>query len=150
VAGEAGDFSILLAALEVADLTADFEADGSYTVFAPTDEAFEAALDALGLTQDELLEDTERLTAILRYHVVDGALLAADLDDGETLTTLLEDQEITVTVSGDEVMLNDTVNITSADILASNGVIHVIDAVLLPAVVAEAEPTPTATRTPRS
>ena len=136
--------------MEATDLAADFEEDGSYTVFAPTDEAFEAALEELGLTQEELLEDTDLLTDILRYHIVDGALLAADLEDGDTLTTLLEDQEITVSVDDDEVVLNDTVNIETADILASNGVIHVIDAVLLPPAAEEAAPTPTATRTPRS
>jgi uncharacterized surface protein with fasciclin (FAS1) repeats len=150
VAGEAGDFTILLAALEATDLAADLGADGSYTVFAPTDTAFEEALTALGLTQDELLADTDLLTSILRYHIVDGAVLAADMDDGDTLTTLLEDQSIAVSVAGNEVMLNDSINVATSDILASNGVIHVIDGVLLPPAAETAAPTPTATRTPRS
>ena len=129
VATEAGDFTVLLAAAEAAGLVETLNGPGPLTVFAPTDAAFEAALADLGLTADELLADTETLTSILTYHVVEGEVLSTDLSDGMTAATV-NGAEITVDLS-DGVKINDA-TVTTADIMASNGVIHVIDMVLLP------------------
>lgn len=135
VATEAGAFTTLLAAVEAAGLTDAITAEGSsFTVFAPTDDAFAAALEALGMTAEELLADTATLTTILTYHVVVGEVTSGDLTDGAVTT--LQGEEITVDLSAG-VMINGA-NVTTADVDASNGVIHVIDAVLLPPTVAEA------------
>jgi transforming growth factor-beta-induced protein len=133
VATEAGDFSVLLAAAMQAGLVDELQGPGPLTVFAPTDDAFAAALEQLGLTQEELLADTETLEAILLYHVVEGEVLAAQVVelDGEEVETL-NGASVTIGVDGDSVTLNDDVNVVATDIEASNGVIHVIDAVLLP------------------
>jgi basic membrane protein A and related proteins len=133
VAAEAGDFTILLQAVEAAGLAETLAEGGPFTVFAPTDAAFEAALDALGLTAEELLEDTDTLTDILLYHVVDGAVLAAQVVelDGEGVTTL-QGGEIAISVTAEGVVLNDAAAVVMTDIQARNGVIHVIDSVLLP------------------
>ena len=131
VAGEAGSFTTLLAAAEAAGLVDTLSGDGPLTVFAPTDEAFEAALADLGLTADELLA-SEDLEGILTYHVVSGEVLAADVVelDGQSVATV-NGAEVAISVDGDTVMVNDA-TVTSTDIEASNGVIHVIDTVLLP------------------
>lgn len=125
-------FSTLASALDAAGLTETFDADGAYTVFAPTNAAFDAALEQLGMTADELLADTELLTTVLQYHVVDGVVMAADvagLDSAETLAG----ETITISMDGDTVVLNDgQATVTEADVNASNGVVHVIDGVLLP------------------
>ncbi|GAB5490646.1 MAG: hypothetical protein Phog2KO_08610 [Phototrophicaceae bacterium] len=109
--------------------------EGPFTVFAPTDEAFATALDTLGLTADELLADQELLSSVLTYHVVEGAVMAADLEDGMEVETL-NGAILTVGVSDDGVTLTDgtgaTYNVVTADVAASNGVVHVIDGVLLP------------------
>jgi uncharacterized surface protein with fasciclin (FAS1) repeats len=132
VAVEAGDFTTLVAAVEAAGLVETLSGDGPFTVFAPTDEAFAAALEALGLTADELLADTETLTAILTYHVVGAELLAADVvAGGSTEVETVNGAMLPVTVDGDSVMVGDA-NVVATDVMASNGVIHVIDAVLLP------------------
>ena len=128
VATEAGSFTTLLAAAEAAGLVETLSGDDELTVFAPTDEAFAAALEALGLTAEELLADTDTLTSILTYHVVAGEVLSSDLVDGNVPT--VNGAEITVDLS-DGVKINDA-NVVTADVAASNGVIHVIDAVLLP------------------
>jgi uncharacterized surface protein with fasciclin (FAS1) repeats len=127
-ATEAGSFTTLLAAVEAAGLTETLAGPGFFTVFAPTDEAF-AALPAG--TVDALLADTEALTAILLYHVVDGTIYAEEVVTLESLTTL-QGQDITIEVTDDGVILNGTVKIVTTDIVANNGIIHVIDAVLLP------------------
>jgi uncharacterized surface protein with fasciclin (FAS1) repeats len=129
VATEAGDFTTLLAAAQAAGLVDTLSGDGPLTVFAPTDAAFEAALADLGLTAEELLADTETLTSILTYHVVEGQVLSTDLTDGMMAPTV-NGAELTVDLS-DGVKINDA-TVTTADIPASNGVIHVIDSVLLP------------------
>ena len=129
VATEAGDFTTLLAAVQAAGLVDTLNGPGPLTVFAPTDEAFAAALSDLGLTADELLADTDTLTSILTYHVVEGAVLSTDLTDGMMAPTV-NGAELTVSLA-DGVMINDA-NVVTADIEASNGVIHVIDKVLLP------------------
>ena len=128
----AGDFTTLVAAVEAAGLVETLQGDGPYTVFAPTDEAFATALDDLGLTAEELLADTETLTSILTYHVVEGEVPAADVVtlDGQEVPTV-NGASILVGVDGDTVTVNDA-TVTATDIFATNGVIHVIDGVLLP------------------
>jgi len=126
-------FSTLVAALGAADLVGPFDActDAKTTVFAPTNDAFAAALTALGMTADQLLADTELLTSVLTYHVVSGAVDAATVV-GLTEATTLNGAKISIKVVDCTVLLNDTVNVTTTDIQACNGIIHVIDAVLLP------------------
>jgi uncharacterized surface protein with fasciclin (FAS1) repeats len=132
VAAAAGDFSTLVAAVEAAGLSETLSGPGPYTVFAPTDEAFAAALDSLGLTADELLADTETLTSILTYHVVSGAVPSSQVVtlDGQSVPTV-NGAEVQISVDGDTVKVNDA-TVTAVDVPASNGVIHVIDAVLVP------------------
>ena len=127
VASEAGSFSTLVAAVEAAGLVETLQGDGPFTVFAPTDDAF-AALPA-GLVDKLLLpENKELLAKILTYHVVSGKVMAADVMAGEVAT--VEGQNITLGTEGG-VTVNGA-NVVSADVMASNGVIHVIDAVILP------------------
>lgn len=121
------DFSTLVAAVAAAGLVETLQGEGPFTVFAPTNEAF-AALPA-GLVDKLLLpENKEVLVKILTYHVVSGAVMAADVAAGEVPS--VEGQNITVTTEGG-VMVNNA-NVVATDIVASNGVIHVIDAVILP------------------
>ena len=131
----AGDFTTLAAALTAAGLVDTLKGAGPFTVFAPTDAAF-AKLPAG--TVDTLLKDpTGDLTQILTYHVVPGKVMAADVVklDGQKVKTV-QGAELTVGVDGDKVTLTDaagnTVNVTATDVEASNGVIHVIDGVLMP------------------
>eukprot|EP00095_Tigriopus_kingsejongensis_P010200 snap_masked-scaffold7487_size3159-processed-gene-0.1 protein:Tk10200 transcript:snap_masked-scaffold7487_size3159-processed-gene-0.1-mRNA-1 annotation:"hypothetical protein" len=127
-----GDFTTLVAAVQAADLVDTLNGEGPFTVFAPTDEAFAAALDALGLTAEELLADTDLLTSVLTYHVIPGEVMAETVVtlDGESVTTV-NGADVTIGVDGDAVTVNDA-NVIAVDVDASNGVIHVIDAVLLP------------------
>jgi len=125
----------LATALTAAGLVDTLKGEGPFTVFAPTDEAFAALPTG---TLDALLADpTGDLTSILTYHVVPGKVMAADVLtlDGQKVATV-NGAEITVNVEGSMVSLTDakgnTVNVTQTDIEASNGVIHVIDAVLMP------------------
>ena len=125
----AGQFKTLAAALEAADLVDTLKGDGPFTVFAPTDAAF-AKLPAG--TVESLLkpENRDQLVAILTYHVVPGKVEAADvvkLDEAKTVNG--QDVQITVADSGVQV---DNANVIKTDIEASNGVIHVIDTVILP------------------
>ncbi|MFO7680258.1 MAG: fasciclin domain-containing protein [Chloroflexota bacterium] len=129
IAAEAGTFNTLLAALQAAGLAETFAGEGSFTVFAPTDDAF-AALPA-GTIEALLADPQGALTDILTYHVVDGKVMAADVVGLDSATTL-SGKDIKITVDGESVILNDTVMVTATDIEASNGVIHVINAVLLP------------------
>lgn len=132
-AAAAGDFSTLVAAVQAAGLEETLRGPGPFTVFAPTDEAFAEALAALGMTAEELLADTELLTAVLTYHVVAGNVMAADAIalDGQDATTV-NGAPLAITVVDGKVMLNGDTTVVSTDIVASNGVIHVIDKVLLP------------------
>jgi uncharacterized surface protein with fasciclin (FAS1) repeats len=125
----AGSFTTLAAALTAADLIATLKGPGPFTVFAPTDAAF-AKLPAG--TVDTLLkpENKPMLQANLKYHVVAGKVLAADVVK-LTKATTVQGQDVAITVSGATVKVNDA-TVTATDILASNGVIHVIDTVLLP------------------
>jgi len=122
----AGSFDTLVAAVQAAGLVDTLKSDGPFTVFAPTDEAF-AKLPAG--TVESLLADPEALANILLYHVVPGKVMAADVTDGLTADTL-NGAPVSFHVA-DGVMINDA-NITATDIEASNGVIHVIDTVILP------------------
>jgi uncharacterized surface protein with fasciclin (FAS1) repeats len=125
----AGDFKTLAAALDAAGLVETLKGPGPFTVFAPTDEAF-AKLPA-GTVENLLKpENKDQLIAILTYHVVPGTVMAADvvkLDEAKTVNG----EMLTVTTDGGNVMINDA-KVTAADIPASNGVIHVIDRVILP------------------
>ena len=127
VAAANPDFETLVAAVTAADLVDTLSGEGPFTVFAPTDEAFEALPDGL---LDALLlpENKDVLTAILTYHVLPGEVMAADVTAGEVAT--VEGSEIDITTDNG-VMVNDATVITT-DVEASNGVIHVIDAVLVP------------------
>ena len=124
-----GSFMTLVAALEAAGLVETLAGDGEFTVFAPTDDAFAALPEG---TVESLLEDPEgALTDVLLYHVVDGAVPAETVVTLDSATTLQGD-DVTISVTDDGVVLNDTVNVTATDIAAANGIIHVIDAVLIP------------------
>lgn len=123
---EAGTFTTLVAAVEAAGLVETLKGEGPFTVFAPTDEAFAALPEG---TVEGLLEDPEALAAILTYHVVPGAVMSTDLTDGMTATTV-NGADVTIGTMGG-VTVNDA-NVVTADIEASNGVIHVIDAVIMP------------------
>lgn len=124
----AGSFGTLVAAVEAAGLVETLKGEGPFTVFAPTDEAF-AALPAG--TVDDLLkpENKDKLVAVLTYHVVAGKVMSGDLSNGMTATTV-QGSDVTIMTEGG-VKVNDA-NVVSADVMASNGVIHVIDAVILP------------------
>jgi transforming growth factor-beta-induced protein len=123
----AGSFETLVAAVQAAGLVDTLSGEGPFTVFAPTDEAFAALPEGLVAA---LLEDTDTLAQILTYHVVAGQVLAADVV-GLTEATSVQGDTIDITVSDAGVMV-DGANVVTTDILTSNGVIHVIDAVILP------------------
>ena len=127
VASEAGSFSTLVAAVQAAGLVETLQGEGPFTVFAPTDDAF-AALPAGVLDKLLLPENKDVLVKILTYHVVAGKVMAADVTAGEVAT--VEGQNITLATDGG-VTVNGA-NVVTADVEASNGVIHVIDAVILP------------------
>jgi uncharacterized surface protein with fasciclin (FAS1) repeats len=133
VAAAAGSFTTLLAAVEAAGLVELVTEGGPFTVFAPTDEAFAALLANLGVTAEDLLADTDLLTQVLAYHVVPFPYYAAEVVglDGAYIGTLLPGAALAISVDGENVFVND-VQIVAVDVLASNGVIHVIDGVLLP------------------
>ena len=125
----AGSFETLVAAVQAAGLVETLKGEGPFTVFAPTDEAFAALPE--GTVENLLLpENIETLTAVLTYHVVPGKVMSGDLTDDMMAATVQGGEIIIDLDSG--VMVQDA-NVVSADIEASNGVIHVIDKVLLPA-----------------
>lgn len=133
VAAANGDFATLVELVTAADLASTLSGDGPFTVFAPTNDAFATVptdvLEGLGA-------DTKALTAVLTYHVVPGTVMAADLSDGQEVTTV-EGTTFTVAIADDgAVSLTDgagqTIPVVSTDVEASNGVIHVIGGVLLP------------------
>jgi len=125
----AGDFDTLIAAAVAADLGATLSESGPFTVFAPTDEAFAALPEG---TLDTLLlpENKELLTGILTFHVVPGEYKASDLDGEVTTVETVNGQ--TLTIDGTDGVMVNNVTVTNPDVEASNGVIHVIDGVLLP------------------
>ena len=126
----AGSFKTLAAALTAADLVDTLKGKGPFTVFAPTDDAF-AKLPAG--TLDDLLKpgNKAKLAGILTYHVVAGKVMAADVVKLKTAKTV-NGKEVKISVEDGTVMLDGKVKVTKTDIVCSNGVIHVIDAVLLP------------------
>jgi uncharacterized surface protein with fasciclin (FAS1) repeats len=123
----AGSFKTLVTALQAADLVDTLKGPGPFTVFAPTDDAF-AKIPKADL--DALLKDKKALTTVLTYHVVAGKVMAADVVK-LTQANTLEGSTVKITVMGGKVMVNNA-NVTATDIVASNGVIHVIDTVLMP------------------
>jgi transforming growth factor-beta-induced protein len=127
-ATEAGSFKTLLAAVKAAGLVETLQGKGPFTVFAPTDAAF-AALPAG--TLDGLLKDPAALKKILLYHVVSGSV-TADKVVGLTSATSVEGSPIAISVKDGTVYLNDSAKVVTPDVMASNGVIHVIDKVILP------------------
>ena len=135
---EAGQFSTLIAAIDAAGLSETLEGEGPFTVLAPTDAAFEEAFAALGITAEELLADTDTLTQILTYHVLPVAAdsqLVASLD-GQGAPTV-NGEEVMISVVDGQVMV-DEATVVSADLAADNGIVHVINGVLLPTAVASA------------
>ncbi len=129
VAVSAGSFETLVAAVKAAGLVEVLKSDGPFTVFAPTDKAFEALPEG---TVAELLkpENKDKLVAILTYHVVPGKVMAADVVKLSNAKTV-QGQEVSITTSDKGVKV-DGASVVKTDITASNGVIHVIDAVILP------------------
>jgi uncharacterized surface protein with fasciclin (FAS1) repeats len=126
---DAGSFKTLVAAVEAAGLVETLKGAGPFTVFAPTDDAF-AALPA-GTVEDLLKpENKDKLTQILTYHVVPGKVMSSDLSNGMKAATVAGPEVTIMTEGGVKV---DAANVTTADIEATNGVIHVIDAVIMPA-----------------
>jgi uncharacterized surface protein with fasciclin (FAS1) repeats len=122
-----GNFTNLIGALQEAGLVDTLSSEGPFTVFAPDDTAFNK------LAPEDLkalLENKDELTKVLTFHVAEGRIMAEDLMDGETLTTL-EGSDLAVSINGTEVMV-DGAKVVQADIETSNGVIHVIDTVLMP------------------
>lgn len=129
VAAGNGSFNTLVTAIKAADLVDTLKGDGPFTVFAPTDEAFAKLPEG---TLEDLLkpENKEKLVAVLTYHVVPNKVMAADIAGKKTMTKTVEGDELTVdATSGVKV---DEARVTTPDVAASNGVIHVIDTVLMP------------------
>ncbi|WP_085342519.1 fasciclin domain-containing protein [Vibrio sp. ArtGut-C1] len=129
VATENGSFNTLVAAVKAADLVDTLKGEGPFTVFAPTDDAFAKLPDG---TIDMLLmpENKDKLVSILTYHVVPGKVMAADVVKLDKATTV-QGQDVMIKTMGDKVMVNDA-NVMATDVKAKNGVIHVIDTVIMP------------------
>lgn len=122
-----GSFNTLVAAVQAAGLVETLSSNGPFTVFAPTDEAFAKVPKA---TLDALLADPKKLAEVLTYHVVSGKVGSADVVKLKSAKTV-QGQEVSVSVNQGKVMVNNA-NVVAVDVAASNGVIHVIDTVLLP------------------
>jgi transforming growth factor-beta-induced protein len=133
---EDGRFVDLVAALDAAGLTETLKGEGPFTVFAPTDEAFDKLPEG---ELEALLEDTPALTRILEYHVVPEELMIEDLAGMDSVTTLLG-EDVTITLENGNMTLNDEALVVISDVQTTNGVIHVIDTVLMPP---EGAPSPT-------
>ena len=132
IAANNDNLTILTAALQSAGLDTMLMEDTKYTVFAPTDDAFAPVLERLGVTKEELLANTDLLKKVLPYHVVPMEVKAADIPYGTDIETA---NGKTISISEDNVITDaagNTANITGTDIMASNGVIHTIDTVLMP------------------
>jgi uncharacterized surface protein with fasciclin (FAS1) repeats len=125
-AKSAGSFTTLVAAIEAAGLTQTLQGKGPFTVFAPTDEAFAKLPPG---TVEALLKDQAKLSKILTYHVVSGEVMAKDVKPGKVTT--VEGDKINITRGTSGVKVNNA-NVLKTDVVASNGVIHVIDTVLIP------------------
>lgn len=130
IAADDARFTTLVTALDSTDLVSSLSGDGPFTVFAPTNEAFEALPD--GALEDLIgAEDKSQLESILLYHVVEGSTMSGDLADGEQMVPTLQGDDLTIEVSDEGVMVGDA-QVVEADIEAANGVIHVVDGVLMP------------------
>lgn len=127
IASADSNFSTLVTAIKAAGLAETLSGEGPYTVFAPTNDAFAKLPEG---TVESLLQDKEKLATILTYHVVPGKVLSADVLNLTSATTV-QGQNVSITVENNKVMINDA-TVTKTDIEASNGVIHVIDTVLMP------------------
>ena len=125
---EAGDFQTLVTAVQAAELVEALKGDGPFTVFAPTDAAFAKLPDE---TLQSLLADKDQLSAVLTYHVVSGAVDAATVVGLDSATTV-QGTDIAIEIVDGGVVLNGVTLVIVTDIEASNGIIHVIDSVLLP------------------
>ncbi len=123
----AGSFNTLVKAVKEAGLVSTLKGKGPFTVFAPTDEAFAKLPKG---TLENLLKDKEKLAAVLTYHVVPGKVMAADVAGLKSAKTV-QGQSITINTGGSGVKV-DSANVVKTDIMTSNGVIHVIDTVILP------------------
>jgi len=133
-----GKFTTLVAGIAKANLTATLSGPGNFTVFAPTDAAFTALLTGMKMTATQVMNMKE-LPGMLMYHAVGGIVKSTDLKNGMNVTTLAKAQ-VTVTISGKTVKVNDA-TVTTADVMCSNGVIHIIDKVLMPPAMAKAAAT---------
>lgn len=132
LASERDDLSTLVAAIEAAGLLETLQGDGPFTIFAPTNDAFEAYLGEMGMTIEDAVADTAALSALLTNHVVsaaDDSAMVAGMVDNPFVS--LAGNELPVTVDGDTITIGGA-EIVEADIFATNGVIHVIDTVLAP------------------
>ena len=123
---DAGNFNTFATAINAAGLTDVLAAKGPFTVFAPTDEAFKKLPSG---AYDALLRDSAKLKAILNYHVIPGYSMAKDLKSGELMT--LQGTALTASVSPSDVKVNGA-RVTQSDMIATNGVVHVIDTVIMP------------------
>jgi len=128
LATSTSDLSTLVTAITTADLTSVLQGEGPFTVFAPTNAAFDNLEDGVLQT---LLDNPDLLAEVLQYHVVSGEVMSTDLSNGE-VSTLLSGKSINVSIADGVVTLNDYAMVTNADNEASNGVVHIIDEVLLP------------------
>jgi uncharacterized surface protein with fasciclin (FAS1) repeats len=137
VAVSSPDHTTLVAAVQAAGLAETLSGTGPFTVFAPTNAAFEAALTSMNITAEDLLANPD-LASILTYHVVPGQLLAADViaavdaGGGTAEVETVNGEMLSITVVDGKVMINGTASVTVADLEAGNGVVHVIDGVLMP------------------
>jgi uncharacterized surface protein with fasciclin (FAS1) repeats len=122
----AGHFTTFASAVKAAGLTDELAAKGPFTLFAPTDEAFKKLPAG---SYENVLKDVGKLRAILNYHVVSGYLAARDVKSGEVMT--LQGSPLTAAVSSSDIRVNGA-RVTKADIVAMNGIVHAIDAVILP------------------
>ena len=127
VASSAGTFNTLLAAAKAAGLVETLQSDGPFTVFAPTDEAFAKLPEGM---VDNLLANPDKLKQVLLYHVVAGKVTASEVS-GLSSATTVQGSDIAISVKGDTVMIDDA-KVIKADVMASNGVVHVIDTVIVP------------------
>jgi uncharacterized surface protein with fasciclin (FAS1) repeats len=123
---DAGRFTTFAAAIDAAGLSGELAGKGPFTVFAPTDEAFKKLPAG---AYDNLLKDKGKLKAVLNYHVVSGHFMAGDLKSGEVTTA--QGTPFTAVVSSSDVRVNEA-RVSKADIVATNGIVHAIDAVILP------------------
>ncbi|MBZ0294729.1 MAG: fasciclin domain-containing protein, partial [Anaerolineae bacterium] len=129
-------FSTLVSALLSANLGETLDTGGPFTVFAPTNGAFDAILNSLGMTSADMMTDGLNLGPVLLYHVVDGEVKAEALVTMDSVTTL-QGEDITVSTGNFGAVLNGDVNVTRTDLTADNGVIHIVNHVLLPPSLAE-------------